>query len=635
MWNFSFVIPSLLILSIILVFYFTRPRLSINRNRLFVRIVLVESLTIIFDILSSIADNNYTSVPVWLLHFLNIAFFVLFFFRFLILYVFTINILRFPLESTRVIKYAFRLPCYYGVLMTVLSPLTGAVYYIDGSGYHSGPMYDLLYFSGLFYVLLSLFSTYLFRRHLYRRREKYSMILCNAIILIGMIVRYLFPTHLLMDTFVLMAIIVVFLTFINPEFYLDLRSSLFNSRALREYLEENTGGQDLRSIGVIVHNYNEMLDIYGEQQMDDGLYMIGRYLTGLIPSGNIFYYKGGRFFIFLNDPDADFKDLCSTISGRFSFPWRSKGSELYLTAGFATIKLENISYSSDIITRTLVKSLETADSTGNDIPFEITEKELVQTAFETTIKRSVESAVENNSVEVFLQPLIDAGTNRISGAEALSRIRDPEGKIIPPGMFISIAESSGRINELGEQVFEKTVRFIKENDIESMGIKWINVNLSPMQFVRTDLADRYSTIIKKYGVDPGKIHLEITEESMVDNSFLNKQIQTMEEKGFKFVLDDYGTGYSNLSRLKKCPFINIKLDMSLVWDYCKDPDEILPTMIDAFRHMGFEITAEGIEDNAMADLMKKLSCDYLQGYYYSKPVPPDEFVKLCSSHAEE
>ena len=101
----------------------------------------------------------------------------------------------------------------------------------------------------------------------------------------------------------------------------------------------------------------------------------------------------------------------------------------------------------------------------------------------------------------------------------------------------------------------------------------------------------------------------------------------MGEKGFVFVLDDYGTGYSNLSRLKKCPFASVKLDMSIVWDFCKEQDAILPNMIKALKHMGFTITAEGIEDEDMERIMKRIGCDYLQGYHYSKPVPAKEFAE--------
>ena len=96
-------------------------------------------------------------------------------------------------------------------------------------------------------------------------------------------------------------------------------------------------------------------------------------------------------------------------------------------------------------------------------------------------------------------------------------------------------------------------------------------------------------------------------------------------------VDDYGTGYSNVARLKACPFINVKLDMSLVWDYCKNPDEILPNMIRAFKNMHFTVTAEGVKTAAMETIMKDIGCDYLQGYLYSLPVPIEELLTIVSN----
>ena len=115
---------------------------------------------------------------------------------------------------------------------------------------------------------------------------------------------------------------------------------------------------------------------------------------------------------------------------------------------------------------------------------------------------------------------------------------------------------------------------------------------------------------------------------MVDEHLWEKQINIITGKNFKFVLDDYGKGYSNMTRLKKCPFVNIKLDMSIVWDYCKQADEIIPEMVSSFRKMGFDVTAEGIENHEMADKMKSIGVNYLQGYYFSKPLPCDEFVSF-------
>ena len=123
------------------------------------------------------------------------------------------------------------------------------------------------------------------------------------------------------------------------------------------------------------------------------------------------------------------------------------------------------------------------------------------------------------------------------------------------------------------------------------------------------------------------IHLEITEESMIDYALLQNQIHIMKHSGFQFVLDDYGSGYSNVTRLKKCPFINVKLDMEIVWDYFKTKDKILPTLVETFKQMNFSVTAEGIESIEMAEALKEIGCDYLQGFYFSKPIPAEEFAK--------
>ena len=246
---------------------------------------------------------------------------------------------------------------------------------------------------------------------------------------------------------------------------------------------------------------------------------------------------------------------------------------------------------------------------------------------QVVVKRALDMALEQDAVEVFLQPIVDSRTRKTVGAEALARIRNEAGELIPPGVFIPIAEQGGYINQLGEQVFEKTCRFIRENDIASRGFQWINVNLSPIQCMRKDLNRRFMELLNRYGVDPAMIHLEITEESMVDYEVLEKQIQALRSNGFSFALDDYGSGYSNLTRVKRYPFVNIKLDIEVVRDYCRNRDNLLPNLVNAFRQMGFSITAEGIETEEMAVVMTEIGCDYLQGFRFSRPIPMDEFLK--------
>ena len=212
----------------------------------------------------------------------------------------------------------------------------------------------------------------------------------------------------------------------------------------------------------------------------------------------------------------------------------------------------------------------------------------------------------------------------------LARITNEEGRVLSPALFIPIAEQNGQINRLGAQVFEKACRFISEGNLDKTGLSWLNVNLSPIQCMKKDLSTELSEILNKYNVHADQIHLEITEASMIDLSLLQKQITTLKTNGFQFALDDYGSGYSNLTRVKHYPFINIKLDMEVVWDYFREKDVLLPAIVQAFKQLHLSITAEGIETKDMAEAMKEIGCDYLQGYYYSKPIPMEEFLKAYS-----
>jgi EAL domain-containing protein (putative c-di-GMP-specific phosphodiesterase class I) len=131
----------------------------------------------------------------------------------------------------------------------------------------------------------------------------------------------------------------------------------------------------------------------------------------------------------------------------------------------------------------------------------------------------------------------------------------------------------------------------------------------------------------EYAVPAHAVHLEITEESMVDYSLLKSQVDALRSEGFEFALDDYGSGYSNLTRVRRYPFKHIKIDMAVVTDYCTQRDQLLPTLIQVFKQMNYTITAEGIETLEMADALTSIGCDYLQGFYFSRPIPFDEFLE--------
>ncbi|MCR5725341.1 MAG: EAL domain-containing protein [Treponema sp.] len=632
MWNYDFVIPNSFILITFLFFYFSKPRLSIKINKAFLRLLIIELIVIATDVSSSLSLESYQHYPDFYLRFINVLFFSAFILRAFFFFRFTVDVLQKPLKKHLVTQSLKALLCILSLIIICLNLHWNLLFSITDSGYSRGPFYNLVYLNAFFYSILSLLNVLSSRKYI-SSEYFWSSLFFNIVLIVGYIVRIIFPQYLLMDSFCLLSIIICYFAFENPLRYLEPRTLNFNLKALYEMLYEKEGEKAPLIMGFGLHNYTELREIFSSVQMDEGISLIGQYLSKTWPKLTPFYIGGGMFVLIGNNP-SQFEVIRTSIRERFTKPWNADDDvDIMLEVGFIQVSPSLTITDSELLVKGLVTALNNVEfvEDGNIV---ITEESIAIIEQNTDVKRAVERSIEKDEIELYLQPLVDAQTGSLVGAEALARIRDASGTIIPPGMFIPIAERNGRINLLGEQMFEKTCRFIKEHPLESLGLSWINVNLSPIQILRRDLNDRFTAILQKYDISADSIHLEITEAAMIDYVLLQKQIHLMKQTGFEFVLDDYGSGYSNVTRLKHCPFTNIKLDMELVWDYFKVKDKILPTMVQTFKQMGFTVTAEGIETKEMAEEMEKIGCDYLQGFYFERPVPAAEFAQKFSSQKQ-
>ena len=625
MWNTEFVFPSLLVLAVLLVFYFFRPRLPNRLNKAFLMLVVTDIVTILTDILATKADDHYQSLSIPLVSFLNLLYFAAFIARSLAFFQLTTVLLKLDHSGYSSRKYLMYLVFLVSEAIVLSSPMTGAVYSIDSAGYHRGPLYGVLMVNSFFYLLTGIILLIRFRRRI-RRSTFVSALAYHLILIAGNAARIMFPQYLIMNVFCLLAILVIFLSFQNPDLYITDRGPAFNTRAFTEWLNDPLHRKDKRVLGFAIRNYNDERSMYGGTQMDQGLNLIIMYLVKKFPQCLLFYLRGGNFALAGAD-GADWEEIRRLISERFRSPWQAEGADLYLDATYVEIGLSGRTESSDRIVNTLIYALDKAGGSNDIEQTLMTEETLEEINRQIEVKRWLDKALEDDAVEVFLQPIVESRTMRAVAAEALARIRDDNGKLIAPGLFIPVAEKNGRINLLGEQVLRKVCAFLSEHSLKNAGVSWINVNLSPIQCMHSNLPSLFSSILKERAVPAEQIHLEITEESMINYAKQDQQIEDLLDCGFQISLDDYGSGFSNLHQVKKYAFSNIKLDMSIVWDYIRDRDALLPALVQAFRQMGFSITAEGIETREMADAMAGIGCDYLQGYYFSKPLPMDAFAE--------
>lgn len=250
------------------------------------------------------------------------------------------------------------------------------------------------------------------------------------------------------------------------------------------------------------------------------------------------------------------------------------------------------------------------------------------------IEESMESALEKNQYTIYLQPEHNLHTNKTGGAEALVRWEHPDIGLIQPGTFIPIFEKNGFITSVDRYVLTKVCQTLRKWLDENKPIVPVSVNFSGVDFDYPDLADTIIKIVDSYKIPHELVNIEITE-----SAFSNNQEQTtaivkkLHDHGFLIELDDFGTGYTSLLILNELPLDAIKLDMSLVQkDHPGQAHNILDFCGKLVKLMRISSVAEGVETGEQLDRIKEIGCDYVQGYFYSKPLPIKEFEQYLESH---
>lgn len=249
------------------------------------------------------------------------------------------------------------------------------------------------------------------------------------------------------------------------------------------------------------------------------------------------------------------------------------------------------------------------------------------------IENALYRAVDNDEFELHFQPLVKAATNRISGFEALLRWTNPDLGPLSPGEFIPIAERSGQIQKIGEWVLVQACKQLR--DWQDMGLETgsMAVNLSGLQLRQSNLAHRIREILDTFNLDYHLLEIELTESLLIhshNQSFaVLKQIRDL---GVRVSMDDFGTGYSSLAYLRNIPLTSVKIDRSFIDAIGQDEhaDKLVASIVSMAHGLGLEVVAEGIEEPYQAKYLTALGCEYLQGYFFGRPSPPEEACKLMN-----
>ncbi len=523
--------------------------------------------------------------------------------------------------------------------LVITNPLTHWVYSYNESHViqrHWGEY--LIYLMAAVYYMIAIFRLF-FSWEMLSKRRRSTMTLFLVVAASGILLQFV-NKNLKIEVFMeAIGSIGILIALENDDDRKDFSSGFYNSATLN-YDVSGWLRSKVRiptSLVIIrIANFDLVSKMAGSDKFDIISDITGSYFKSLMNPGGVYNWAVYPANMYSPRPDTfvlslryeltqQAEQLAQSICSRFDSPWNYKGSQIQISAVVMLVNvLDRISSASELfylINCPLPKNISKRFFRGKDLDY-IIRRQAVESA--------VSRGLEENSFEVYYQPTYNIdGT--LHGAEALLRMHDRELDLVMPDEFIPVAEQIGLIDAVDDFVLDSVCKFIKTGVPQKSGMDSINVNLSVVQCMRPGFVERVNSIVEGYGVDRRFINFEITESIAAnDYGFLSNIIARLKRDGFMFSMDDYGTGYSNVSAVFSLDLDVIKIDKSLLWNAEKDELGmiILENTIRMIRQMKKKILVEGVETQAQIDLLDSLGVDYLQGFYFSKPVPKTDFVEL-------
>ncbi|MEZ2772661.1 putative bifunctional diguanylate cyclase/phosphodiesterase [Acinetobacter pseudolwoffii] len=317
---------------------------------------------------------------------------------------------------------------------------------------------------------------------------------------------------------------------------------------------------------------------------------------------------------------------CERIAQAFTTPFNIYGQDYVITLSMGVAFYPDHGRQLDYLNNCAEQALNEAKNLGgNTIHFYSNQSDGLQ---ETGIflERDLRKAIQNNELIVYYQPKINFSDQRIYGFEALIRWNHPEKGIIPPGLFIPLAEQTSLISDIGRLVIQQTAKQIRQWNNLGFNHICVSVNVVAQQLRRGQLLDDLDQAIADNQISGASLELEITESSLIENSEAVKNLlNEIKQRQIHIALDDFGTGYSSLSYLADFPIDTLKIDRSFVSKIGENKQEaIVSAMVAMGKAMGMTVVAEGIETEEQLAYLRDLDCDIAQGYLFSKPLPEEE-----------
>lgn len=510
----------------------------------------------------------------------------------------------------------------------VIAGLPLGIYKMGRVVYTAGPAVMVTYFFTGMFILVNIVFTLAKRKQANYRRSQ--VILSWLALWFAAAVVQFFNNELLLVGYAgALGVLVIFFRLENPEYLADAVTGLFNQDGLLLYARKLYNEKKPFSLMSIWWNL-------GISQADEGVReqaVMAAFARRLPKLDNTRVFKMADDEVWMIFEDMEHvEDTVEKVRSFVEYGRRELGgmAQAAFTYMPDAAMVGDYQEMVHLMQYARWKSSDHSATNFKEVDFDFVE----QMRKEKSMEQMLDEAMKEDRIEVFYQPIFSTRAKKFVSAEALVRMRDRDGNLVPPGAFIAVAEANGKILQLGEIVFEKVCRFFTKEQLEQYGLHYIEVNLSVVQCGYPGLADDYIGIMEKYQINPRYINLEITESaSMAAKKTLLENMRRLMEYGVCFSLDDFGTGQSNLNYIVDMPVDIVKFDREMSQAFFQDEKAkyVMNAAMQMIHGMKLKIVSEGIETEEQYLAMEELSIDYIQGYYFSKPLPEAAFLAFLQS----
>lgn len=626
-YNFSFDYVAIVLYILLLFFFSGKKRINLQIYTIYYVMLGSMLFSAIMDVILFQQIQNGTFQGMMIMDILAVIYNLCQKIIYPICVMYLLGISNVDLAKNRKWRLSLEIPYFLFAGLVIASVWTGWVFDFDGRGMiTAGSIPQIMQIYMAYYTVLTAVVFIRYRKTIGFGKITY-ILNCVAFIFCASMIQMIFLEQRIFFFIMALCVICMVYSVKRPDEEFDETNALYRDVLLDEVALNYKSKSSFFIFFIRIHDFKILADSLGQDSVNEMLSDVVSFLTVFTRGTNVFRVDDNVLAVKMKImKEEQMENMIKAIAQRFKQAWKNGAMKAILSASYVKAKCpEDVPTYEDF-----VHLISVVGRKEGIIDHVYGADEIIGEDYEKDIIEAIKRGLEKDKFQVYYQPIFSTKEKRIVAAEALVRLNDDKLGFISPEVMVPLAEREGYILEIGKKVFTEVCRFFMEENLTAFGIEYIEVNLSVKQCMHHKLAENFLEIMKEYGLRNSQINFEITESSaMVSNAALISNINYFEENGVSLSLDDYGTGYSNVSYLYQMPFQILKIDKSILWSSEKNQkaDFTLRSIFNMTNKLGLHVVVEGVETEAQIVKLLKLGCDYFQGYYFSKPIPGKDYIR--------